>query len=195
MALKHSPKNEFSDLQVISGCKEGVAKYEELLYRRFFSYAMSIAVRYIGNSEDAIEVVNDSFLKVFDNLSEFDTSKPFKAWFARIVVNTAIDSYRKNLKHDHGITDLEDGVHQWNEREPMAEVQLAAEDILRMFDKLPHTYRVIFNLYEIERYSHNEIGEMLGIAESSSRAALTRAKRMLREQYEIYNKVKMSCNG
>ena len=56
-------------------------------------------------------------------------------------------------------------------------------------------YRVIFNLYEIEGYSHNEIGEMLGIAESSSRAALPRAKRMLREQYEIYNKVKMSCNG
>ena len=132
MALKHSPKNEFSDLQVISGCKEGVAKYEELLYRRFFSYAMSIAVRYIGNSEDAIEVVNDSFLKVFDNLSEFDTSKPFKAWFARIVVNTAIDDYRKTLNGPWHYRFR--GWRTSMEREGGSRVQLAAEDILRMFD-------------------------------------------------------------
>jgi RNA polymerase sigma-70 factor (ECF subfamily) len=181
MALNKEEHNFFSDLQLISGCKKGEVKFQELLYRQYFSFAMSIGIRYAGNPEDAIEIVNDSFLKVFDSLNEFDTSKPFKSWFAKILVNTAIDNYRKNQKHE--ATVFLDRIPENNEQDVRMDIELDANDILKLFDELPDAYRVTFNLYEVEGYSHEEIGEMLGIATSTSRSNLARAKRMLRNLY------------
>ena len=80
-----------TDAVIVSGCIEGRQKFQEILYRRYFSYAMSIGIRYMANPDDAMELVNDGFLKVFTNLKKYNPSKPFKAWFAKIIVNTSID--------------------------------------------------------------------------------------------------------
>jgi RNA polymerase sigma-70 factor (ECF subfamily) len=153
---------------------------------------MSICIRYIPNQDEAMEAVNDSYLKLFDNLNGYDKSKPFKSWFAKIIVNTAIDSYRKNLKHS-SLVSISNALEQ-DEKEPEIVQELSAEEIIKLLAKLPDNLRITFNLYEIEGYSHEEIGEILGIAESSSRANLTRAKQILRTLYMQHFNPETQCH-
>lgn len=173
--------NDLTDIQLIEGCLSGKSRFQELLYRRYFSFAMSICVRYTKTPDDAMEVVNDSYLKMFDSLKSFDKSKPFKSWFARILVNTAIDDFRKSKKfNSHFAMDV---IPDSDSQEPEIDQELNAEDIISLFSQLPDNLRITFNLHEIEGYSHQEIANMLGIETSSSRANLTRAKSMLRNLY------------
>ena len=136
----------------------------------------------IRDRYEAMEIVNDSYMKVLDNIEEFDGSRSFRSWYGRIVVNSAIDNYRRNSKHvSHlQISDLESTEIE----EPSISAELSANDILSLFSKLPDNYRVTFNLFEIEGYTHEEIGQMLQISTSTSRSNLSRAKKMLRDLYK-----------
>ncbi len=182
--MRRSDKDEhtLSDLELIRRCSEGDPRAQELLYKRYFSFAMSICIRYTRNRFEAMEIVNDSYMKVLDNISEHDGSGSFRSWYGRILVNSAIDNYRRNAKHSSHlqITDIE----TTEEREPEISAELSANEILSLFSLLPDHYRVTFNLYEIEGYSHEEIGQMLDISSSTSRSNLSRAKKMLRELYK-----------
>lgn len=179
-------KQEHTDNEIINGCIKGNIRYQELLYRRFFAFAMSICIRYNPNREDAIEVLNDSFMKVFDNLNTFDQTKPFKSWFRRILVNTSLDKYRAAkrfiLPADIDIADLEiaDKV--------VYDEGMDADQILSLLAKLPELYRMIFNMYEIEGYTHDEIAGMLDIAPGTSRSHLSRARALLRKHYLEFKK-------
>ncbi len=93
----HQPRS-IAEEEIISQCKTGSLKYQEALYKRFYSYAMGISLRYSLNRDDALEVVNDGFIKVFNAIGTYNSDKPFKAWLRTIVVNTAIDRRRKELK-------------------------------------------------------------------------------------------------
>lgn len=181
-----------SDAVIVSGCIEGKQKFQEILYRRYFSYAMSIGIRYMANPDDAMELVNDGFLKVFTNLEKYDLSKPFKAWFAKIIVNTSIDYYRRNLRSNktvHLDIDIEE-----KGAAPNVIEEINADDILQLFAQLPATYRYTFNLYEIEGYSHEEIAKMMKITTSTSRSNLSRAKQMLKELYKQQLNVQPFCH-
>jgi RNA polymerase sigma factor (sigma-70 family) len=123
-------------------------------------------------------VVNDSFIKVFNSMSSYDTDKPFKAWLRTIVVNTAIDKRRKELKLQLNV-DLNGAEHLSGQITVID--SLNAEDILNLMRDLPPIQLAIFNLYEIDGYNHDEIGEMLSIPSSSSRVYLSRAKEKLRK--------------
>lgn len=181
MGRKKNNESELSDSELIRQCSEGKVRAQEALYRRYFSFAMSVAIRYTCDEGEAMEIVNDSFMKVLEKTAEYDTTRPFRAWYGRIVVNSAIDNYRSNIKHSSHlqISEIEDT----EEREPEIESNLSAAEILQLFNQLPEQLRITFNLFEIEGYSHNEIGQELGITASSSRSNLTRAKKMLRELY------------
>lgn len=170
-----------SDLELIRRCSEGEVRARELLYRRYFSFAMSVAVRYTGDESEAMEIVNDSFMKVLEKTGEFDTTRPFRPWYGRILVNSAIDSYRKNTRHSPHlqISDIE----TTEEQDPEVYAELSAADILSLFRQLPEKYRVTFNLFEVEGYTHDEIAKQLDISASTSRSNLTRARKMLRELY------------
>jgi len=163
---------------LIRQCKNGDLKYLEMLYKHFYGYAMGIGLRYSNNRDDALEVVNDAFIKAFGEIKTFDAEKPFKPWLRRIVVNTAIDKQRKEKKHawDVDLAHAEDIGKQASAIE-----QLNAADILKLMDRLPQAQRMVFNLYEIDGYNHDEIAAMLGITASSSRVYLGRAKEKLRE--------------
>ncbi|HPX06501.1 MAG TPA: RNA polymerase sigma factor, partial [Tenuifilaceae bacterium] len=125
-------------------------------------------------------------------ISDYDTYRPFKGWLRKIIINTAVDNYRRNNKHQSVIPI--DTIPDTETDEPDVSINLDADDILQLFNQLPAPYRVTFNLYEIEGYSHEEIGEMLGIATSTSRANLTRAKKMLKELYFAMNNTTKSCH-
>lgn len=173
--------HEHSDSELIRRCAGGEIRSQEILYKRYFSYAMSVCIRYTRDENEAMELVNDSYMKVLGSLSDYDSSRPFKSWYGRILVNTAIDSYRKNLKQNDYLSI--DSFSDAGEQEPVIEAELSANDILKLYSHLPAQYRLTFNLFEIEGYSHEEIGQMLGITASSSRSNLARAKKLLRELY------------
>lgn len=166
-----------SELDLVRKCKAGDLKYQEMLYKQFYAYAMGIGMRYLSNRDDAMEVVNDSFIKVFKGIEFFNESQPFKAWLRRIVVNTSIDCRRKNLKHADQL-ELDNAVFIGNPAEIIS--QLSVKDILKMLDDLPEIHRMVFNLYELDGYNHDEIAAMLNIPVSSSRVYLSRAKEKLR---------------
>lgn len=164
--------------ELIRQCKTGDLKPLEMLYKHFYGYAMGIGLRYCANRDDALEVVNDGFIKLFNSIGQYDADKPFKAWLRRIIVNTAIDKTRKGKKHMWA-QDLQTAEHLIKDATIIE--QLNTRDILNLLNKLPELHRMVFNLYEIDGYSHDEIAKMLAIPASSARVYLTRAKEKMRE--------------
>jgi len=181
MGKKEIDGHEYSDLDLVKGCAGGDRRSQEILYKRYFSFAMSICIRYTRDENEAMEIVNDSYMKVMEGLSDYDSSRPFKPWYGKVLVNTAIDNYRKNLKHNDHLSI--DTITETEERAPEIEAELSVNDILTLYRHLPVNYKITFNLFEIEGYSHEEIGQMLGVTSSTSRSTLTRTKKMLRELY------------
>lgn len=167
-----------AETDLIGLCKKGSLKHQEMLYKHYYGFAMGIALRYCITRDDALEAVNDGFIKVFNTMINYDINKPFKAWLRTIIVNTAIDSRRRELKHQLTI-----------ELEHAAPVSagsfiiesINAQDILKLMDTLPAMQRTVFNMYEIDGYSHDEIAGQLNIPSSTSRTYLARAKDKLRK--------------
>ena len=180
-------QKNYTDREIILECRKGKSRFQEMLYRRFYAFAMSVCLRYAPNRDDAIEVLNDSFMKVFQNIMSYDIEKPFKSWFRKILVNTSLDKYRENKKYfihaEFDVSELEIA------QEPEFEKQLNAGEILELLTGLPPIYILVFNLYEIEGYSHDEIAGMLDIAPGTSRSQLSRAKLLLKKSWsEMKNK-------
>lgn len=169
-----------TEQQIIRECINGNLKYQELLYKRFYGFAMGICLRYSLNTDDAAEAVNDAFIKVFKAIQHYNEANPFKAWLRTVVVNTAIDRRRKEMKH-HLQTELTDAVYATTVGTEYTVSKLNAQDILKLMNLLPPLHRTVFNLYEIDGYSHEEISTMLGLPASSSRVYLSRAKEKLKK--------------
>jgi RNA polymerase sigma factor (sigma-70 family) len=169
--------------EIIRGCIRKKEKSQEMLYKRFFGHALKVALIYNRDRENAIEVVNDSFVKIFGQINKYDSSKPFKSWMNRILINTSIDSYRKNGTN---LQIEEEKLVLIPDTEPGVLNNITAEEILRLLNYLPDIQRLVFSMYEIEGYSHEEVASVLKIAENSSRVYLARAKKRLRELFQIY---------
>ncbi|MEB0261451.1 MULTISPECIES: RNA polymerase sigma factor [unclassified Mucilaginibacter] len=164
--------------EIVSKCKSGSIKHQELLYKQFYGYAMGVSMRYSLNQDDALEVANDAFIKVFNNIGTYNANKPFRAWLRTIVVNTAIDRRRKEIKHQANL-DIEDAYNVGSNATAID--TLNAQDILKLMKQLPQIQLTIFNMYEIDGYNHDEIGKILNLPASSSRVYLSRAKDKLRQ--------------
>ena len=173
--------------EIIVGCLHNENKSKELIYKSFYGYAIAVILRYVNDRNDAEELVNDVFIKVYKAIPQFnfpknkeERQKAFKAWIAKIASRTAIDF----LRTKRSILSIDDIVE---EQEPLTEINIISalnvKDILKLLDALPETQKMIFNLFEIEGFSHDEISKLLNIPESSSRVYLTRAKNKLRALY------------
>ena len=166
-----------SDL--LAGCLRNQRQSQELLYRQFYGYAMSICLRYVSTREGAMEVLNDGFLKVFTRLDQYDPAQPFKGWLRRILINTAVDHYRQEVRHYHheDIGQVEQTVVS---ESADAYSQLAHEDLLSLIQRLSPAYRLVFNLYVMDGFTHEEIAGQLGISVGTSKSNLARARENLR---------------
>lgn len=144
----------------------------------FYAYGMSITLRYADSREEAVTILNDAFMKVFDNIRKYDSGRPFKPWLRKIIVNTAINYFHKNKK----IRERE--IHDAAEREfadrEMILSGISYLEIIDMVQQLTPSYRTVFNLYVIEGFKHHEIAEKLGISVGTSKSNLAKAKRNLR---------------
>lgn len=167
------------DDMLLKGCIRQKPKAQEALYKRFYPYGMSVALRYACEKEAAAEILNDAFFKVFSSIKKYKKEYPFKSWFRRIVINTAIDHYRANKKHRNNVL-LSDWSAQTTGHNPEIIEHLNAENILSYLEQLSQDHRITFLLYEVEGYSHKEIAEKLSVSVGTSRANLSRAKEKLR---------------
>ncbi len=152
------------------------------LYNHFYGYGMNVALRYTKTKSEAEEILNDAFLKIFKNIDQYDASFPFKSWFRKVVVNTAVDNFRKHKKYHQLFSSIEPNVDSLSENEFEIEIS-AAEDMLPIVQALPPTYRMVFNLHVMEGYKHHEIAKLLNISVGTSKSNLSRAKEKLKASW------------
>lgn len=166
---------------ILDGCRQGNRHSQLKLYELFFSYAMAVCLPYARSREEAEEMVNDAFLKVFTRLDQYDGSQPFKPWLRRVLVNTAIDYHRKFHKQ-HSFDELQE--YHAREAPPVhndALEQLEYKDVIELLQHLSPGYRVVFILYVLEGYRHEDIAQELGISVGTSKSNLAKARRKLQE--------------
>ena len=164
--------------QLIKGCIEQDRNCQKMLYKAFYGFSMAICLRYTGDRDEAAEVLNMGFLKVLTHIKTYDIARPFKGWLGKIMTNTSIDYYRANLKMAYS-DDLDKAEHISDGELP--DRKLNYDDLLVMVQKLPQAYRTVFNLFAIDGYSHEEIGEMLGINPGTSKSNLHKARHKLKQ--------------
>lgn len=167
---------------MIEGCISGNPRAQKQLYDKFSGKMMGVCLRYCSNMDEAEDALQEGFVKVFTKISEFKRDGSFEGWIRRIMVNTALDLLRKNKKHAFNASIDDVNVHLTDGETALN--QLAAEDLLLLLSKLPTGYRVVFNMFAIEGFSHKEIAEHLGVTESTSKSQYSRARAFLKESLE-----------
>ncbi|MBS1657932.1 MAG: sigma-70 family RNA polymerase sigma factor [Bacteroidetes bacterium] len=179
-------KEKITEEALISGCIIGDRKMQEELYRIFSPKMFAICMRYCSNYQEAEDLLQEGFIKVFGNISRFRNEGSFEGWMKRIFVNTAIEGFRKNhfLNNMMEVEEMKNDIVQEDDFH-----QLSAADLLRMVQALSPGYRTVFNLYAIEGYNHQEIADMLGISVGTSKSQLARARYILQKMVLSSQKV------
>ena len=167
-----------TDEQLVKECVSGNTIAQKKFYDLFAKKMMGVCLRYTNNLEEAQDVLQDGFIKIFGKLHDFESKGSLEGWVRRIMVNTALDHYRKNKKHQNDV-DV-DVVGYKLEKDDYIVEAITAEDLLKIIQAIPEGYRVVFNLFAIEGYSHKEIAERLVVTESTSKSQYSRAKSLLR---------------
>ncbi len=169
-------------IQLLERCQANDRLSQAQLYRLYYNYGMTVASRYAPNRDDASEILNDAFVRTMQNLDKFNRELPFKAWFNKILVRCAINYYRRFTVKRLDSQPISDAEEQPFDAEILS--GLSAQEILKLVQQLPQSYRLAFNLYVIEGYSHPEISEMIGISEGTSKSNLFKARKRLMEMME-----------
>jgi RNA polymerase sigma-70 factor (ECF subfamily) len=169
---------------IIDGCLSGSRRDQELLYRRYSPKFYAVCLQYAGNTEEARDVLQEGFIKVFENLSHYSHEGSFEGWMRKIIVNTALEKYR-NRYYLFRVDDIDEAAEPIAGPDTNDFAGLEAHDLLNMIMELPPKYRMVFNLYAIEGYSHKEIGTMLNITEGTSKSNLSRARDILQKKVTI----------
>ncbi|MGW8316526.1 MAG: RNA polymerase sigma factor [Bacteroidales bacterium] len=164
---------------IIKGCKRGRPKSQEALYRRFAPAMYGVCLQYASSEADAQDILQEGFIKVFTKLEQVRSPEAFPGWIRRIMINTALEKYRSKTVL-HSVDELKGGGPETETDEGL--IDLTCEELIRLIRDLTPKYRMVFNLYAIEGYSHHEISEMLGISVGTSKSNLSRARAILQEK-------------
>lgn len=180
LPLKHMNLDRtFTVDSLLDGCKSGDRKAQESLYKALASKMMAVCMRYAKDSFEAEDILQMGFIKVFRKVSEFRSDGSFEGWIRRIMVNTAIETYRKNLR-SLNVVDIDEVYDQPQSTFDMGKLEL--NDLMKLVQQLSNGYRIVFNMYAIEGYSHKEIAKELGISEGASKSQLSRARAILKDK-------------
>jgi RNA polymerase sigma factor (sigma-70 family) len=157
---------------------------QEELYRRFAGKMYAVCLRYANNADDAQDLLQEGFIKVFRNLHRFRAEGSFEGWIRRVFVNSSIEHFRKKSLDLSRVSEKEENTIENSDISALD--SMAEKDIIRLVQDLSPGYRTVFNLYVIEGYSHKEIGELLGISEGTSKSQLARARSILQRKVSEY---------
>lgn len=177
--------------RLIIGCRKKRESSQIQLYRLYYGYGLGVCLRYAHNRESAMEMLNDGFLNVFQKIDQYRQDQPFKPWLRKIMIHAAIDHYRKYNQPRLETIEL----HQ----EPPALQnealdQLNYDDLLMHIQKLPDAYRMVFNLFVVEGFSHQEIAETLNISIGTSKSNLSKARRKLQQYLNEQDSIALKSN-
>jgi len=164
---------------LMEGCKAGDRKVQELLYKQTSAKMYALCLRYAKDHMEAEDCLQMGYVKVFQKIQDYRGDGSFEGWIRRVMVNTAIGSYRKNLRN-LTVVQLEEAYEQPSTGFDFS--KLGMQDLMKLIQQLADGYRMVFNLYAIEGYSHKEIADMLGITEGASKSQLSRARAILKEK-------------
>lgn len=175
-----NPKQQMTESELISGCVKQDRTCQKLLYEQFYGKMMAVCIRYAKNRDEAKDILNEGFMKVFTNLRNFGSTGSFEGWIRRIIVNTAIDHLRKN-RHEYLIVNTvyadQAAVSKADEMDEEDIFRnISQEDIIHAIQELSPAYRTVFNLFVMEEFTHKEIAEKLDISEGTSKSNLSKAK-------------------
>jgi RNA polymerase sigma-70 factor (ECF subfamily) len=181
--------------ELIAGCIRQDKSCQEALYKRFYGKMMGVCLRYAKNRDEASDMLQEGFIKVFTSLRNFSFKGSFEGWVRRIVVNTAVDHLRRN-KHEYMIVstvyaregDVPDPAEDVEEENLLN--NLSEEEILNAVSQLSPAYRTVFNLYVMENFPHKEIADQLGISEGTSKSNLAKARFQLKKN--LFNLIKQT---
>ena len=164
---------------IIKGCIAGNSCSQKQLYKLFRNKMFGVCLRYSKDYTEAEDIVQDGFIKVFNKISQFESKGSFEGWIRKIMVNTALERYRR-IVHMFPISD----VTEYDSSVGYEHVidLISSKDLLNLIQEMSPQYRLVFNMYAIEGYSHKEIGEMLGISEGTSKSNLSRGRQFLQKK-------------
>lgn len=171
---------------IIRSCVNNDQQHQKMLYEKYYGYALKIVFRYIYHYEKAVDVVNDGFVKAFRALYKFNCSneehleKVWMGWLKKIMINTAIDQLRKNSMMPE-IGDLSEQIWHQADNSMAADQNLLYKELINQIKKLPPSYRVVFNMYVIDGFTHQEIASRLGISVGTSKSNLSKARMHLKK--------------
>jgi RNA polymerase sigma factor (sigma-70 family) len=169
--------------KVVHGCQENKPEAQRELYDMFNMKMFGICLRYAGNYDDAQDILQEGFIKVFEKIQQFGFKGAFEGWIRKVMVNTALEKYRLHYRQvsiDENIAEIE----QENEKDITSAIDV--NELMKIIQDLSPRYRVVFNLYALEGFSHKEISEMLKISEGTSKSNLSRARTILQEKVNKY---------
>ncbi len=166
------------DHDLLNGCLAGDRRSQKQLYEKFSAKMYAVCLRYMGNADDAQDILQDGFIKVYKNLDKFRSEGSFEGWIRRIMANTAIEQLRRK-KINFSVADKEE---QLELKGANAVDKLGEKDLLTLVSSLAPGYRTVFNLYVVEGYGHKDIADMMHISEGTSKSQLARARMILQEK-------------
>lgn len=175
-----SKKGKYTEDELIAGCCKGDRVCQHLLFEAYSKRMMAVCLRYSKSTQEAEDILQEGFIKVFQHISGFKKESQLETWMTRIMVNTALNTHRKKI-YLFPMVDVEDTPLLDPEDSLSA---LAVSEIIKSIQSLPHGCQIIFNMYAMEGYSHKEIAGMLDISESTSKSQYARAKELLRKQLQ-----------
>ena len=174
---------------IINGCLKCSRRDQELLYRRYAARLYAVCLQYSGNDEEARDILQEGFIKIYENLVHYKYEGSFDGWVRRIMVNTALEKYRS--RHNlYRVDDIDQIPEQNAEPDNEDYAGLEARDLMEIIRELPPRYRIVFNLFAIEGYSHKEISDMMSISEGTSKSNLSRARVILQRRVGSYTGLK-----
>jgi RNA polymerase sigma factor (sigma-70 family) len=170
--------------QLLEGCIRGNADCQRMLFNRFYAKMLSLCKRYAANEDEAKDLLQEGFIKVFDNLGKYRGESSLQTWVSRIMINNAINQYNKAKKISWVTLEPSDEFDLAESEEEAASAidTLDADEVMALIQKLPTGYRTILNLYAVEGYTHKQISEILGIAEGTSKSQLSKARILLKQE-------------
>lgn len=170
------------DFALVEACMKGSPKAQKTLFEKFAPRMFSVCLRYMKDRDKAQDVLQDGMVKVFNNLSNFKNEGVFEAWIRRIIVNCCLDQLRKDSKFINDVS-VDDYAYKLDKSDFIVE-SMIAEELMKLVQSMPSGYRVVFNMYAIEGYSHQEIADHLGVTESTSKSQYLRARAYLRDRLD-----------
>lgn len=172
--------------EIIRGCIEERNSCQKVLYDRYSPKMYALCLRYGRNSSEAQDMLQDGFIKVFDNIAQYGSKGSFEGWIRRIMVNTALNYCRK-IEFKQEVSNVDELYKITTESKAIA--NLSEKEILNAIQSMPDGYRIVFNLYVIEGYTHKEIAEQLNISDNTSRSQLSKARRLMQKLFKNLNHI------